>query len=519
MSLVRYRKNNVAFCRDLLGIEPWSFQRRVLESVRDERETLAVTCHSVGKTLLAACVVLWWISMFPGSIAITTSTTLRQVRDLLWKEIRARWKAARVRLSEVEPGVMRWELAPDWFAEGFTAPPYDDTRGQGYHSRVGRVLVVVEEAAGVSSAMYTALSSAMAQEDSRSLYIGNPTWAGGEYGRKARDLPASSVHRVNAFETPNFTAFGITLDDIRSGAWETKTAGRPLPMPYLVSPRWVADAYRDWGENDPRFRSRVLSLFPSDDESALVPLAWAEAAVERWHEIEAEHLECLAHKGPAHTRPRGWFVPHALGVDVARDGADQSVIAARALGIGIRSLTKIRGTETMGLAAEVIDTVRTLRTDEGVKVSSIAVDVVGLGAGTYDRLAEEAHARTSPIHGVALGEAQGGAGANAPTDFANSRCEMLWAVREALRPDAKNPIAIPPDDRLIAQMTSIRWDLDGRGRRVVESKKDFRARLPKMGSPDELDAVAYALAEDLPARETDDGIATLRSIVGVLGRR
>jgi hypothetical protein len=50
----------------------------------------------------------------------------------------------------------------------------------------------------------------------------------------------------------------------------------------------------------------------------------------------------------------------------------------------------------------------------------------------------------------------------------------------------------PDDDRLAAQLGSIRWGIDSRGRIKIESKGDVRKRgLP---SPDRADACAIAFA-------------------------
>ena len=75
--------------------------------------------------------------------------------------------------------------------------------------------------------------------------------------------------------------------------------------------------------------------------------------------------------------------------------------------------------------------------------------------------------------------------------FSNVRSWMWWMMREALDPNANNGIALPPDKRLIADLTTPRWEL--RGKTVyVESREDL-LRPQRLGrSPDW--GTAYVLA-------------------------
>jgi CubicO group peptidase (beta-lactamase class C family) len=109
------------------------------------------------------------------------------------------------------------------------------------------------------------------------------------------------------------------------------------------------------------------------------------------------------------------------------------------------------------------------------------VDVPGVGGGVVDRLAE-LELRVVPYNG---GEA--------PRDkerFVNARAEDFWTLRERFE---QGEIDIDPDDdKLAAQLGSIKWDIDSRGRIKIESKDDMRKRgLP---SPDRADAMAIAFA-------------------------
>ena len=82
-------------------------------------------------------------------------------------------------------------------------------------------------------------------------------------------------------------------------------------------------------------------------------------------------------------------------------------------------------------------------------------------------------------------------GGEAPIDkerFVNARAEDYWTLRERFE---QGEVDIDPDDdKLAAQLGSIRWGIDSRGRIKIESKDDMRKRgLP---SPDRADAMAIA---------------------------
>jgi hypothetical protein len=107
--------------------------------------------------------------------------------------------------------------------------------------------------------------------------------------------------------------------------------------------------------------------------------------------------------------------------------------------------------------------------------------VVGVGAGVYDRLIEL---------GLPVTPYNGG---EAPFDnerFVNARAEDYWNLRELFE---NGEIDIDElDDKLAAQLGSIKWGVDSRGRIRIESKDDMRKR--GMPSPDRADTGAMAFS-------------------------
>jgi len=252
------------FCREILGCEPWGTQVRIMESVRDNRATAVPSCHSSGKSWVAARIVLWFLYSFPGAKVITTAPTDRQIRGILWGEIHQARSRAKVELGGY-PTVQRIEIDENWWAWGFTAPDYDPNRFQGFHAP--HILVVVDEAAGISAALSNQIDSILSGGHARKLEIGNPVLAGGSFESSCSSPMVNTIH-ISSFDTPNFTHFGITEQDMVNGTWEEKVNGSEMPNDHLISPIWVAERLAIWGHESEAWKSRVLGEFPDIVEGA-----------------------------------------------------------------------------------------------------------------------------------------------------------------------------------------------------------------------------------------------------------
>jgi hypothetical protein len=475
-----YQRNPVRWTKEVLGIDLWTAQAEIMQSIVDNRITAAKSCHGIGKSLEAAVVVLWWLYTHAPAKVVTTAPSKRQVDGIIWSEVAKLHKRAAARGSPLNGvlGATKLTLSADHFAWGFTAPDYDPNRFQGFHSE--NMLVIADEACGVMPAIFEGIDSLMTGENARMLLIGNPTDESGDFGNAFKQKGVSKFS-VDAFQTPNFTAFGITLADIRSGEWKDKITG-PMPTPWLVSPHWVREKWEKWGEDSPLFISRVLAKFPDVSDDKLIPLSWVEAANARWEALE-EATEAFP---PSAVEYRGWVQSERLGQDVARYGSDSSVTAVGHYTAtkrqGIRQLVRKRKLSTTELVGHILHFVK--QEGEGV-VRQIRIDGDGLGAGPFDQLHDKL--------GSMVVEMRGGMRARDPDQFINARAEWFWKLREDLNPEGKSPIALPFDDDLTTQLTAIQYRINPKGLIQIESKEDMRAR--GMPSPDEADAVAYCNAE------------------------
>ena len=85
----RILNDPIYFCEEVLGTPLWEKEREILLSVRDHKETAVRSCHASGKSFTAARVIHWWLSRYVGdAVVITTAPTFRQVKEILWREIK-----------------------------------------------------------------------------------------------------------------------------------------------------------------------------------------------------------------------------------------------------------------------------------------------------------------------------------------------------------------------------------------------------------------------------------------------
>jgi len=441
--LLQCRRDPLFFSRHVVGGEqPWSRQAEILHALRDHPRVAVRSGHGVGKTWTAARAAIWFLYTHPHSIVLTTAPTHRQVRSILWAEIRRQVRSARLPLGGRITETRLW-LDDDWFALGLSTD--EPERFQGYHAE--HLLLIMDEAPGVPDMIYDAARGVLTSSHARVLLIGNPT--------------ASSGPFYEAFRSPEWRHIRVPCTDCPNVA-----TGR-LIYPKLVTREWVETQRREWGENSPAFMSRVMGEFPAESERRLVPLAWLQAAQER-----AERL-------PAAMRsPR-------LGVDVARYGTDRTVLLV-ADDRGVREVHEAGGLSTMEVAGRVLALARA----HGIPAERVAVDDTGVGGGVVDRLREQGF----PVCAFR-------AAARASSDhFANLRAEAFWHLRQRLSPDSRGPFAVPAaEKRLCQEIAAMEYGFNSRGQIEMISKDVIRARLGF--SPDAADALAICLATAAMVRQ------------------
>ena len=322
----------------------------------------------------------------------------------------------------------------EWYAAGLSTNEPD--RFQGFHEE--HILVVVDEAAGVNIEIFESIEGILTSSGARLLLIGNPTSIGTPF-YEAFTKPGYKTFHVSAYDTPNFTAYGITPEDIAQDTWQEKA--QEVPYPRLITPQWVSDRFKTWGENSAPYQVRVMGNFPRQGEDTLIPLLWIELAMERWHESEEGK-------------------PVQLGVDVAAYGTDKTVIAVRK-GDKLTELNVYSQKNTRETAGIVQQHAR----EHGTK--KIAVDEIGIGRGVVDSLEEYGYSDV----GVNVSERSSDS-----ERYHNLRAELWCNFRELLDPE-KEAISLPPDDDLLSELSSVKYKIDSRGAIQIESKEDMKKKI------------------------------------------
>jgi hypothetical protein len=450
----------IGWIEERLGEKPWSKQREIAQSIVDHRYTAVPSGHGIGKSYLGARLAAWWIATHAigDAFVVTTAPTGPQVEAVVWREI-SRAHAKGGLPGRITAGaVPMWKVGAEMVAYGrkpqdLLDPEQAAAAFQGIHARF--VLVILDEAAGISPWLWDAVDSLVTNRNGRVLAIGNPTDPASEFAKKCAPGSGWHVLPVSVFDTPTFTG---------------ERATREL-LELLPSAEWVEERKRRWGEASPLYIAKVLGRFPGEAEDLLITPAMVR---------EAQDQE-LPGDGAAR-----------VGVDVARAGSDETVGYVNRGG-RVRIVHQARGADTMRTTGAVAQLLKANPED-----MQAVVDIVGVGAGVFDRLREQ---------GLAVLQFQASERAGQPERFANRRAESYWLLREAFR---SGEIDLDPDDEeLASQLQSIRWFVNSRGQTQIESKDDMRKRgLP---SPDRADAVAMSIGpinRGLPVMERDWGPKT-----------
>lgn len=438
-----YADHHVEFARDILGIDLWAKQREILRELEQPNARVTVSAaNGVGKTYVAAAAGIAFVATVPGSILLTTAPTDRQVTQLLWREMRNMIANSKHPLpGELLPKANRWEVGPGkWFAFGFATN--EVVNFQGYHAP--RIMVIEDEASGVSDEMQGAIEGVLSTGDARLLKIGNPNYPAGHFYKDFRSA-RSRVKKfiISAHDTPMFT-------------------GESDKFNMLISPQWVNDKKEEWGDDSDMYRVRVLGEFPEGTLDTVI----GYADVER-----------------ARIRTLNWKPEDVLeiGIDVARYGDDRTVFCGRygPVVIGIEIMAKKGNVDVANRAIELAGIWG------GGNLTQFKVDDTGVGSGVTDIL----RANGRPVTAFNAAEK-----AFEYSKYPNRRSEIWFATAKRLS-DGEMDLSRLPEavyDSLIEEWTTPKWEPDAQMRRKVKSKQEIKEKLKR--SPDIADAVNLAFA-------------------------
>lgn len=451
----------VQWVQSQLGEHLWSKQQDIFRALKQHRKVCVQSCHGIGKSWSASRAGAWWIDAHPKGEAMLVSSapSSHQVRSILWGELSKAHRKAGL------DGYITRGQVPEWIVDGqqvaFGRKPADyvdqdeaRTQFQGIHARY--LLVVLDEACGVPQWLWEATETLVTNESSRILAIGNPDDPTSHFAKMCAPGSGWHVIQVSAFDTPNFTGEAVPAQLADS----------------LVSRLWVQEREAEWGVDSPLYVSKVLGEFPETSDDVIISPRLVREAHER--DLSGHAIAD----------------PGRFGMDVARYGNDETCIYRNRGGmIRLEAAWRKTDTDVSRRRAQAI-----LERD---RWRPMMIDVVGLGAGVYDPLANQ---------GFNVLPFSGGEQANNPRRFVNRNAEGWWAFREGLEAGL---IDLDPDDLTLAsQLQSRRWRIDAGGKRIqLETKEEMAKRGLK--SPDRADAAILAWYE---------GVKTISDVLAVTRR-
>ncbi len=440
-----------------------------MRAVVDNPRTLVRSAHGIGKSHLASRLIAWVVCTNPPGdyFTVVSAPSWDQLRSVIWRYL------TQLHAEHNLPGFIgqdcTWKIGNEMVALGRKPADHDSAGLQGIHARRG-VFAIGDEGCGLADQIWTAMDTLTTTAESRTLIIGNPDTTASRFYKAATGIePGWHTIKISAFDSPLLS--GETIPE------EMKN------KPGLVDPTWVQDKAERWGIDSALYRIKVEAEFADDDAQVVIPADWVRAAQIRWSEWHSRDDVTTGARQPAG--------PTTLGVDVAGQGKDKTVIATLK-GDVVEKLESWDRTDTVQIVDHIA--ARLAATVQGTAI----IDSIGIGAGVLD-LARNRGLRVRPFIASAATTARDNTGTQ---KFFNVRAQAWWWLRERLDP-ARNPtLCLPPNDDLLRDLTAPRWEAAPGARIKIESKDEVRKRLTR--SPDLADAVIAATWHAHP-----DGASTL----------
>lgn len=447
-----YYDNPTAFLEDMLDMECDDWQGVVASDVAKESKVAVKSGQGVGKTALEAGLIIWFLVCRPYSKVIATAPTMQQLYDVLWAEI-AKWlNTSKVKnlLTWTKTKVYMVGDSERWFATAKTATKPENM--QGFHE--DHMLIVVDEASGVSDPIMEAILGTLSGEDNKLLLMGNPNRIDGVfYDAFNKDRDKYKTHTVSSRESKRTNKDNIEMIESK------------------------------YGRDSDVVRVRIDGNFPKGALDSFISLEIVELSCSKLNKIEQKDIESC---NTLH-----------IGCDVARFGNDKTVITPR-IGAKVFEFRKYTKKSTMETAGNVIKCCKDyMNSHKNIKNCIIKVDDSGVGGGVTDRLKEVIHEEKLPYKVIPVNN-----GESATDEYYFNLGGQIWGhIKELLEVNFSNSIQgkkdvqieLPYDEEMIKQLSIRKYHMTSKGKIQLESKDEMKKR--GVGSPDTADSLSLALYE------------------------
>jgi hypothetical protein len=441
----------------VLGVELTPDQTLFIDDLAHSDNVAVKSGHGTGKSCGVGCAVLWFLYTHYPSIVITTAPTERQVKEILWREIRFR-KAQALKPLPGKPLTMKLDLGPRHYALGFSTN--DVQQMQGFHCDY--VMIVIDEANGFPDELFQAILG-LVSGGTRVLLvrIGNPIEPIGHFFNAFTD-PDVSKHTMSCLNHPNV----LTGKNIIPGA---------------VTKSWVDKMLRLWGKDSAFWDSRVLGNFPRVATDIVVNLPWVEQAEQ---------------EKPRRGKDDELF----MGYDSAEYGNDEHVwyIGTRTVRVHVEVQRNIEPSAGAGVT-------KRLQRQFSIPEKNITIDGTGAGAVMYSFLKLDLpDVRRFVARETALND----------KEFEDKQSEAYWHIRNMLNPESDIFDRYSFNgkvDKVKADICSRKYiSSPGKGRIMLEPKPKFRDRL--LRSPNWGDAMMLCYSPLVSG--VDFGLFVLPNVIG-----
>lgn len=468
MSKVKKSTRDLAECSftdfcGYLGFELTSDQIIISKLVESQKQTVVVSAHGIGKSMLSAILVCW-VVMCKKGLGIVTAPTARQVAKIIFSEINRNFQKLKrnkkfqrkyginldkqysightfIRELEAkeqqqtnlkfwyEPREVFDDLADEnyeglGYAFGFTSKHNDSNAFQGLHYS-GFMLIIADEACGISFEISEAIEACATGIDNHVLLIGNPIARGNPFEKAAKE---QGCFRVTCFSHPNVSPY---YEERGRDNWVLvdpsclEKTYRPL-INGAVTPQWIETAREKYGTNSLFWWTRVLAKFPrlGHGTGSLIPVEFVETICD----IDSFQLS-------PETSTQLNYSPLLVGVDVGESNDPTVIAIGQEITHNNRQIILVRGIfelETFGdgmqpernyefTTTTISHFLSTSLIGEGnVFISS---DNTGLGVSLTRDLLKSHNYKVNAVNFASS--------ANDSRTFLNIRAEMAWKLRES----------------------------------------------------------------------------------------
>jgi hypothetical protein len=443
-----WREDPRIFVREVFGATPDYWQDDVLAAF-PASPRMAMRCSKgPGKTALLAWLIWNFLLTRPHPKVAATAITGDNLSDNLWSEL-AKWQ----KRSPLLEAMFSWqktrivckEHPETWWCSARTWPRSASPEQQadtlaGLHADY--LLFVLDESGGIPDAVMAAAEGGLAnvvdpaKQEAHIVQAGNPTHLEGP------------LYRACTGERRLWHVTEITSDP-----------DDPKRTP-RVSVEWAQAQIEKYGRDNPWVLVNVFGRFPPASINALIGPDEVRDAMKRV--LQESQYE---------------FAARVLGVDVARQGDDASVIFPRQgrIAFAPHVLRNVTGDQGAGAVSR-----------KWTEWDADACFMDGSGGWATSWVDHLRHLGRSAIPVQFAGT---------PNDarFANKRAEILFACAQWV----KDGGCLPNLPELVSEMTATTYTFRG-DKFLCEDKDSIKARIGR--SPDHFDALALTFAQDLGPR-------------------